>query len=770
MPRDHSYRHPPQAGLGMPRVDAWDKVQGGERYAADYYGAGVLWAGVKRAGVPHARLRAVHTRAASQVPGVVAVLTHREVGGSNRQGVVQKDQPVLVDERVRHCGDPLALVLAQSPGALARGLALVEAELEPLPGVFDPEKALEPGAPVLHPDHGQGNLLLAGCITRGEGKKALESCPVVVEAVYHLPRQEHAYLETEAGWARLQEDGHLVIVASTQTPFRDRAEVAQALGLEPERVRIIAPYPGGAFGGKDGVSLQSLLGLAALACPGRSVKMWLSREDSFLSSPKRHPARLRYRLGAQRDGTLEALEVDALYDTGPYDHLGGVVMTLGLEHAGGPYRIPHVHLQGRAVYTNNPVGGAFRGFGVPQVTAGMELSLELLARRLGLAPDELRRRNLLHRGQMTPVGVTLRGSVGLARCLERARAHPLWAGREAWKARAGSHKLRGVGLALAMHGVGYGPVVPDVANAKLRLTRRGSFRVYCGVVDMGQGNASTCLQLAGDVLNQDLGRLELILPDTERTLPSGSSSASRTTFTFGPALLAAARELKQRLQAKAADLFMCPAGETALAPGVVRHLPSGRQLPLEQLAAMMQREERTSLARHRAPVAPERPSADPALQLHGLPHCVFSFGAQVAAVEVDRLTGQVEVKGFLSVCDCGNVINPQLLEQQIQGGAAQGLGYALWEDFASHRGLALTPDLSTYIIPTALDLPDQECLVVPTFEPAGPLGLKGAGELPVDGPLPAVAAAVSEACGHHFTRFPLTPERVLAALEEQGED
>ena len=769
MSKPQAYKHPPQAGLAMSRVDAWAKVQGKEKYAADYYGPGVLWAGVKRAGVPHARLGEIRTRAAAEVPGVVAVLTHRDLEGSNRQGVVQKDQPVLVDDRVRHCGDALALVVAQDRRALARALELVEVELEPLPGVFDPDQALEPGAPILHPDHPSGNLLLSGCITRGEGEKALARCPVVVEATYHLPRQEHAYLETEAGWARLEEDGTLVIVASTQTPFRDRSEVAEALGLEPAQVRIIAPYPGGAFGGKDGVTVQSLLGLAALACPGRPVKMWLSREESFLSSVKRHPARLHYRLGAEKDGTLCALVVEATYDTGPYDHLGGVVMTLGLEHAGGPYRIPHVSLQGRAVYTNNPVGGAFRGFGVPQVTAGMELTLELLARRLGLAPDELRRRNLLHRGEKTPVGVTLTGSVGLAQCLERARAHPLWARREQWKSRAGAHKLRGVGLALAMHGVGYGPVVPDVANAKLRLTKQGRIRVYSGVVDLGQGNASTCLQLAGHVLNQDLDHLELVLPDTERTLPSGSASASRTTFTFAPALLQAARELKQRLEAKAADLLMCPARETALAPGVVRHLPSGREVPLAQLAGFMNRDERTTVARHRAPVAPERPSPDPALQLHGLPHCVFAFGAQVAAVEVDRLTGQVEVKGFLSVCDCGNVINPQLLEQQIQGGAAQGLGYALWEDFASREGQPLTPDLSTYIIPTALDLPDQECLVVPSFEPAGPLGLKGAGELPVDAPLPAVAAALGDACGRHFTRFPLTPERVLAALDEQPE-
>ncbi|RJX33359.1 MAG: xanthine dehydrogenase family protein molybdopterin-binding subunit [Desulfarculus sp.] len=699
------------------------------------------------------------------MPGVEAVLTHAQVRGSNRQGVIRKDQPVLVDDKVRHCGDAVALVVARDQGTLAAALGLIELELEPLEPVLDMTRALEPDAPLVHEDHPTGNILLAGELVSGRGQAALADCAQVVELALELPRQEHAFLETEAGWAILTPEGTLEIVASTQTPFRDRTEVAEALGLELEQVRVSAPYLGGGFGGKDGVTVQSLLGLAALACPGRPVKMWWSREESFLAGVKRHPARLHYRLGAESDGRLRALDADLCYDTGPYDHLGGVVMTLGLEHAGGPYRIEHVRLRARAVYTNNPVSGPFRGFGVPQAAAALEQAMDLMAQRLGLDPIELRRRNLARRGQRVASGARLDCSHGLEECLQKLAGHQWWRGRGAWKAQAGPFKRRGVGVAAVMHGLGYGPVVPDVANAKIELTPQGKIRVYSGVADMGQGNASTCLQIAGQVLNQGLENMELVLPDTERTLPSGSASASRTTFTYGQALIAASGQLRRRLLERAADLlFVASATELALLPGRVRHSASGRELPLARLAALMQESERVAVGRHRAPVSQERPTADEALRLHGLPHAVFSFATQLAAVELDELTGQVELKGFVSVCDCGRLLNQQLAEQQMQGAMAQGLGYALCEDFAVAGGRVQTPDLSTYLLPTSLDAPDMDSLWVQAHEPSGPFGLKGVGEVGMDGPLPAISNAVADACGLRAQRFPLTPERVLAVL------
>ena len=752
-------------GQTLPRADACGKVKGEERFAADTYGQDFLWAGVKRAGIPHGRLKGIDTEKAKGLPGVVAVLTHKDVRGSNRQGVVRKDQPVLVDEEVRHCGDAVALVLAEEKAHLHMALDLIRIEIESLPGVFDPERALDEGSPIIHGDNPKGNTLLAGALKTGSGEAALEECDAVVEASFELPWQEHAYLETETGWALLKEDGTLEIVVSTQTPFRDRAEVAEALGLKIEKLRIIVPYCGGAFGGKDGVTVQTLLALGALHSQGRPVKMWWGREESFLSSAKRHPARLHYRLGAKADGTLHGLAARNLYDTGPYDHLGGAVMALGLEHAAGPYRIPNASLEARTVYTNNPIGGAFRGFGVPQVTAAMEQMLDMLSTKLNLCPLEVRLRNAVRKGDKNPVGTTLTTSTGIRECLEGLKTHSLWVEKDGWKSSAPPFKRRGVGLACAMHGMGYGPVIPDSANAKIELTEEGKFRIFSGVVDMGQGNASTYLQIAGEVLNQDRDHLEIVLPDTARTLPSGSASASRTTYTFGNGLIAAARALKGHILSRGADLFMAGEHEVALLPGRINHLPTGRDLPLSQVARILDPSERVSVHHFRMPVAKEIITEDEALRLHGIPHLLFSYAAHLAYVEVDELTGKIEVKRYLAVTDCGSIINPQIAEQQMQGGIAQGMGYALFEELVVKDGKIGNPDLGTYIIPTSLDLPDMDPLFAELVEETGPFGLKGAGEIAIDAPLPAISNAVTDALGVRLFRPPFTPERILKAME-----
>jgi len=757
-----------EIGRPIPRVDATSKTTGQERYAADYYGENLVWAGVKRAGIPHALLKNIHIDAAQNLLGVISILTHKDIQGSNRQGMIRKDQPVLVDDKVNHCGDAVALVLAEDQATLHQALNLITLDLEPLLGIFDPEKAIGEGAPFVHDDHSQGNVLLKGVLETGDIEIGFKECHAVAEACFELPHQEHAYLETEAGWGILKENGQLVMIVSTQSPFRDRSEVAEALGVDVETIRIIAPYCGGAFGGKDGVTIQTLLGLAALHCPGRPIKMGWDREESFLASPKRHPARLYYRLGAKSDGALHALDVCFYYDTGPYDHLGGAVMALGLEHAGGPYRISNVRLRGFCVYTNNPIGGAFRGFGVPQVTAAMEQMMDMLAIQLGLSPFEIRKRNAIRRGDKNPIGISVTGSTGFEECLKTLEGHPLWQKRNEWKSRVGPFKKRGVGMASVMHGMGYGPVVPDSANAKIELTREGKFRVFSGVVDMGQGNASTYLQIAGDILNQDAEHMELVLPDTERALPSGSASASRTTYSFGNALIGAAQILKHRLLLRAADMIMNGKMEAmALIPGHIKHLPTGKEILLSDLAQKLDDSERVGIHHFTASVSQEIPAEDPNLRLHGIPHSIFSYGVHLAYVEVDELTGVIEVKRYLSVSDCGRIINPQTFEQQIQGGIAQGLGYALCEEFIVKEGKVYTPDLATYIIPTALDVPEMDSMSVESYEPTGPFGLKGMGEIAIDGPLPAIANAVVDACGVRLFRSPFTPERVLRVLKER---
>jgi CO/xanthine dehydrogenase Mo-binding subunit len=762
-----------KVGKAAPRADAYGKVTGEEKYASDYYGRDLVWAGVKRAGMPHARIRRINIESARALPGVVSILTHHDVPGTNRQGVIRKDQPVLADDKVRHCGDAVALVLAEDKAVLQEALNLITINFEHVPGIFDLEKALENGSPLIHEDNPGGNILLKGTVETGAAEAALAECDAVIEVFFEVSYQEHAYLETEGGLAVLKEDGSLEIVVSTQTPFRDRAEVAEALGIEIEKIRIIVPYCGGAFGGKDGVTVQSLLALAALHCPGRPVKMWWDREESFVASAKRHPGRFHYRLGAKADGTLHALSAELYYDTGPYDHLGGVVLALGLEHAGGPYRIPNTSLRGWSIYTNNPVGGAFRGFGVPQVTAAMEQTMDMLAARLGLSPLEIRHRNAVRKGDQNPLGVTLVSSTGLVECLDVLGKHALWKEKGRWKASADPFKKRGVGIASVMHGMGYGPVVPDYAGAKIELTEHGTFRVFCGVVDMGQGNAHTYLQIAGEILNQDAAHMEVVLPDTAKTLPSGSASASRTTYTFGNALIGAAQILKERILRQSAKIVPAAPGDTTvlvMRPGSIVYLPTGKEIPLSEIAGILDESERVSVFQFQAPVSQARPTEDENLRLHGIPHLIFSYGAHLAYVEVDELTGKVEVRHYLAVTDCGRIINPQIFEQQTQGGIAQGLGYALCEDFVVKDGVIQTPDLSTYIIPTSMDIPEMESVAVELPEETGPFGLKGTGEIVVDGPLPALANAVADACGVRILHAPLTAEKILRALEEKRDE
>ncbi len=763
---------PLTVGTAAPRADAPAKVTGKERYAADYYPENLLWCGVKRPAHAHALIRRIDISRAKEITGVTAVLTHKDITGGNRLGILEKDQPVLADGVVRHYGDSVALVLAESKEILRQALESISVEYEPLTAVFDPEAAMREDAPLVHSGRKDGNILLRDTIIQGRGAAALAECAYAADLELSLTWQEHAYLETEAGTARLEEDGTVVIVVSTQTPFRDRTEIAHALGLPPGKIRVIAPYLGGGFGGKDGVTVQGFLALAALHAGGRPVKMLYCREESFLAGTKRHPAILKYTIGCDQRGVLHALHCRIIMDTGAYASLGAEVLTLAMEHAGGPYRIPHASIEGAAVYTNNPVAGAFRGFGVTQVCAAVEQAVDKLAAAAGFDPLEFRLKNAVRRGDLTPAGVMMTQSTGIRACLEMARDCAVWREREIWEKSAPPFKKRGVGLAAFCHGIGFGPVIPDNANAKIELTPAGRVRVYAGVTDMGQGNAATYLQIAGDILCQPADNMELIQPDTAKTLPSGSSSASRTTFTYGNALIEAAHTLRGRILARAALLLSfqhfdhIKPEDLAPVPGAVRHVPTGAEIPLALVSGTMDQAERLATAGYTCPVNRQKLPTGAGLRLHGYPHRVYSFAVHLAGIEVDILTGEVTVGDYLAFTDAGRVINPQLFEQQVQGGIAQGLGYALFEDFAVSEGKILTGDFSAYILPTAPDIPEIYSVAVPLQEEDGPYGMKGVGEIGVNGPYPAVANALARACGVSIPLGPLTAERILETLSK----
>lgn len=750
-----------EIGQAAPRADARAKVTGAERFASDHYPPGLAWAGVRRAGVPHARLRGVESQVARAVPGVLAVLTARDVPGTNRQGIVHKDQPVLAEDLVRHAGEAVALVLAEDRAALRQALALIELDLEPLPPLLDMEAALDPAAPSLHE---RGNCLLAAEIVAGQVDAAWADCAAVVEGEFHLPFQDHAFLETQNGVAQLMPDGSLTLTVSTQAPFRDRFEIAHALGLDVPRIRVICPYLGGGFGGKDGATVQCLLALAALHAGGRPVKMVWEREEAMIAGYKRHAARLRYRLGALADGSLHALDCQLHYDTGAYAHLGGEVMELGLEHAGGPYRIPHTRMRGWAVHTNHPIGGAMRGFGVCQASFAFEGMMDRLAAALDRDPLDLRRQNALRRGDRNCAGVTQVHSTGLVACLETLSRQPLWRDRRAWQAAAPPFKRRGVGVAAVFNAMGYGRGLPDAAIAKVELTPNGTFRVYNAVADMGQGNASAFAQIAGQVLCQTAAAIELVQPDTALALPSGSSSAGRTTYTYGNALIRACEAMKAKLLQRASlFLFVDELASLALLPGKVRHMPTGRDLPLGRIAALLPEADRVSIDQFVMPVAQDVPNTGKDF-LIGFPHVFFAYAAHLARVEIDELTGKVDVKDYLAVTEAGRVLNPRNFAQQVQGAVAQGIGHALSEELRLREGQILNPDFARYLIPTSLDLPAIQSLEVETVEETGPFGMKGVGEVGVNGPLPAIAGAIEDALGLRLHQGPFKPQRVLAGL------
>ncbi|WP_243360162.1 xanthine dehydrogenase family protein molybdopterin-binding subunit [Fundidesulfovibrio terrae] len=752
------------APSSIPHRDSLSKAVGAERFSTDFSPPGCLWAGARRAGEPHARIKAVHTAEARAVEGVTAVLTGADVPGSNLQGIIHKDQPVLATDTVRHAGDAVALVVAESREALARALSRIRIELEPLPGVFDPELALKPGAPLVHPGREGGNLLSRGLVEKGDAPGAFAGCDVVVEGRYETPMQEHAFLEPPNGTARTTPGGGVEMVVSTQAPFRDRFEIGHALGLDPMRIRVRAPYLGGGFGGKDGATVQCLLALAALHCGGRWVKMCWSREETFLAGYKRHAARMRVRLGAARDGELKALDCSMHFDSGPYAHLTVEIMALALEHAGGPYSIPHTRIEGFCAYTNNPVGGAFRGFGVVQASFAIERSMDALAARLGMDPGELRLKNALRMGDANCAGVAVESPSGVTQCLEAVMAHPAWAERAAWKAGAPAFKHRGVGIAASLNAMGYGRGLPDSAAAKLELTRAGTFRIFNSVPDMGQGNAAAFVRMAATALNQDPAVFELVQPDTRLCLPAGSSSASRTTYTYGNALLKACEAMHAKLKARAALFLLADEPDRLrLAPGAVVDEATGRSVPLSMIGAMLSRDDRICVDQFAMPVVENPPDTGKEFRL-GFPHRYFSHGACVCAVEADELTGQVELKSCVTAVECGRVFDALGVERQIQGAAAQGAGFALLENLAVDGGRILAGGLDTYLIPTSLDLPGLECLAVDGDEPTGPHGLKGMGEVGVHGPAPAVAQALQDAVGLAVRRVPVEPEDVLRAL------
>ena len=743
----------PLIGASVPRPDALDKVRGEAKFADDLAFPGMLYGWVVRSPHPHARILSIDPHAAEDDPEVVCTVTHADVPGANEVHVIYDDQPALAADVVRYFGEPVALVAASSRRAARRAALRVQVVYEELPAVTDPMAALAPDAPIIVADktaaEGGGNLFNKMVLRKGDVESGFSEADVIIEATYETGYQEHAYIETQGMIAVPEDLGAMAIYGSMQCPFYVQHAVAKVLGVPFAKVRVVQTATGGAFGGKEDV--PSLIGsLAALMArkSRRPVKLVLDREEDVLTTSKRHPSIVRYKTGAKADGTLAAIEVDVTLNAGAYQTLSSAVLWRSLCTAAGPYRIPNVKVDARSVATNTVPNGAFRGFGSPQVIFPHEAQMDRLAERVGIDRIEIRRRNVLRAGDETSTGQIVRESVGIAESLERAVEISDWEARihrvEAFNIDHEDRK-RGVGLSCVMYGVGLGGKAPflDKAGATMKLEADGSVSVAVGTVEMGQGLTTVLLQIAAEALGVPLDRLHLAPVDTSRVPDSGPTVASRGTMMSGLAILHAAQKLRRRI----ADV----AREAGIAENEVAEQwdEIAQLFWLRNLDPAVEGWARTQSV-----------SWDPATGL-GDAYPVYAYATHVAEVEVDTLTGESHVVDYVAVHDSGRILNRSLATGQVQGGVAQGIGFALMEEIPQRDGRLLVNGLTTYRLPTIRDVPtDTKVDFVEAEFPAGPFGAKGIGEVPLMAAHAAVAGAVADAIGEPLRRYPLDPPRV----------
>ncbi len=747
-------------GRPLPRPDAWAKVTGSARYAADLYFEGMLHAAVLRSAHPHAYVRGLDTSRARAMPGVVAVLTADDIPGRRVHGIVRLDWPVLVGvgEKVRYLGDALAIVVAETRAAAEQARDAIDVSYEVLPGVFSPQEGLAEGAPRVHE---QGNLLKKIQVRKGDVVAGFAEAAEIVEGTFHTPTVEHAFLEPEATVAVpfSSPEEPLTLYVGSQIPFADREQVAASLALPLERVRVVQTTVGGAFGGKEDISVQIHAALAAYRT-GRPVKLVLSREESIRVHPKRHATTVHLRVGATRDGKLTAVQAEIWGDAGAYASLSEAVMTRAATHAAGPYVVPSVSVDCYAVYTNNPPSGAMRGFGVPQVTFAMETALDMLAERLGLHPLELRRRNALHVGAVTATGQILRDSVGFPETIDRVEAAVRAMGEEVLRPSV-PHRRRGWGFACNLKNVGLGGGIPDSAGATVLVDERGRVEVRIGAAEVGQGVVAIAAQIAAEVLGVPLGQVALIVGDTALTPDGGATTASRQTFITGNAVRLAAEDVRAILAAAASEELQAPPDRLCFLDGKIVS-PEGRSVTLERAACLAAEEGRAARSTRIYTPPPTTPLGQP-----GDDHFAYGFATQAALVEVDPETGEVEVLRVVAAHDVGRAVNPQAVVGQMEGGVMMGIGYALSEELVLEEGRVRNPDLRRYRVPRAPRTPEVIPILVEAPSAEGPFGAKGVGEITSIPTAPAITNAIYAAVGARITRLPATPERVREAMQRK---
>ncbi|HWQ03894.1 MAG TPA: molybdopterin cofactor-binding domain-containing protein [Longilinea sp.] len=731
-------------GQSVHRIDSISKVKGEAFYPGDIQMPNMAYMKVLFANRPHAIIRKIDTAQAEKYPGVLAVFTAKDVP-NNEYGLGTPDQPVLCGpgslkpfaDRVRFIGDQVALVVAETEAIAAKAIQLISVDYEDLPVVTDPRKAMKEDSPLLFPDR-DSNIFCHYRIRKGNLVSGFEKADVIVEGYYQTPAQEHAFLQPEAGVSYLDEEERITVVVGGQWAHEDQEQIAHALNLPLEKIRVIYPAIGGAFGGREDMSVQIILGLATLRLSEqgirRPIKIIWSREESMIGHHKRHPYFIKTRWGATRDGKVTAADVEIIADGGAYIYTSPKVLGNATLMCTGPYEIPNVNVDSYAVYTNNIPNGAFRGFGGPQGSFAAETQMNKLAEALGMDPVEIRMRNLLLQGSLLSVGTPLPAGVSIDRVVATCAMKAGWKnGESGWRKPENKNQpestiRRGLGFSCSFKNVGFSFGAPENCWATVELRGKEQIEtaiLYHAGAEVGQGSHTAFMQMAAEALNIPFEKIQLVASDTARTPNSGSVSASRMTFMAGNSIRGAAKLAQEKWN----------------------------------------NEERPAVATYQ--YRPPKTSAFDPETGKCEPNFSYGYVAEAVEVEVDIETGQVKITNIVCADDVGKAVNPQQVQGQIEGAVVQAAGYALLENFIQQDGLTLTKTLSTYLIPTVLDIPDKvQSIILEYPDPIGPFGARGMGEMPYLPLVPAVIDAVHDATGHWFDQFPLIPERVLSGLEK----
>ncbi len=750
-------------GRPVPRIDAVEKVTGKARFADDVSFPGMLHAKVLRSTRASARILRLDVSAARALEGVEVVITANDIPGENACHVVEDDQPFLADGIVRYHGEAIAVVAARTRAIAEKAVGLIIVEYEDLPGVFHPVEAMKDGAHQVQED--RDNVISHFRVVKGDAAKAMETADIIVEGEYSTNYQEHAYIEPQGATVVPNADGSVTVYATCQCPFYVQTGVAQGLGLPLAKVRVIQTVTGGGFGGKEDYPslLSGYAGFAALAT-GRPVKLIYTREEDLQCSSKRHPSVSKFRTGVMKDGTIVAQEVEYILDAGAYVTLTGVVLFRGNAHAIGAYDVANVKVDSYGVLTNRVPCGAYRGFGSPQIIFAGETHMDAIADKLGMDPLELRRKNALGIGKRTMTDHLIEESCGFAECIDEATLSSEWGAKRAeYDAQPlDVRKRRGIGCATIYYGVGLGATgkVLDKSGALVQVHADGSVLVAVGTTDMGQGHKTVMAQFAAEELGIDVGRITVIEVDTALVPDSGPTVASRSTLMSGRAVMDGCRQIRERMAELACKKLGCD--EVEFAEGQVTPKGGGEGMAFNALALQCWLElvHLAASGFFRTPAT----SWDEETGLGEL-YVTYSWATDIAEVEVDMETGEVTVLSIVAAHDVGRAVNPMAVEGQIEGGAVQGMGYAMMEDLVSENGVILNPGLNDYLVPTTKDAPVITPIIVEHPYPRGPHGAKGIGEPSLMAAPGAVTNAISHAIGARVNDLPVTQERIVRAIK-----